>query len=99
MAAPTALGLGSKRSRGLAAERLGGGSVTDGTLTGKPTKHEIARLRPVFDGDRYCGSLVHTAKGYVVYDRHSNSVGCFQNPEKGAARLRALGRGLIDAQP
>ena len=53
-------------------------------------KHEIARLRPVFDGDRYCGALVHSAKGWIIYNTHGASAGCYHDPEKGVARLRAL---------
>jgi hypothetical protein len=50
----------------------------------------LPRLRPVFDGDRYCGSLMHTAKGFVIYDKHDTSVGLLPRPEKGVARLRVL---------
>jgi hypothetical protein len=42
----------------------------------------LSVIRPVFDGDRYCGALMATAKGLVVYDEHSNNIGCFVDPGK-----------------
>ena len=38
-------------------------------------KHELHRLRPVFDGAKYVGVLLHTAKGWTAYDQHDRPVG------------------------
>jgi hypothetical protein len=40
-------------------------------------KHEIARLRPVFDGAKYVGCTTVTARGIAAYDQHSNRIGMF----------------------
>jgi hypothetical protein len=56
-------------------------------------KHEISRLRPVFDGAKYVGVLLHTAQGWTAYDQHDRPVGTnvyFGQPDAAVARLRRL---------
>jgi hypothetical protein len=38
-------------------------------------KHEIHRMRPVFDGSRYCGALLHTIHGWDAHDASGRKVG------------------------
>ena len=57
-------------------------------------KHEISRLRPVFDGARYVGVLLHTAKGWTAYDQHDRRVGTantyFAESDAAVSKLRSL---------
>ena len=38
-------------------------------------KHEISRMRPVFDGDRYAGCLLRHARGWDALDVDGKLVG------------------------
>jgi hypothetical protein len=47
-------------------------------------------FRSVFDGDRYVGALIYTAKGWDAHDHAGKRVGCFEDDAKAVARLRIL---------
>jgi hypothetical protein len=53
-------------------------------------KHEISRLRPVFDGARYVGCLLYTARGWDAYGADDRRLGTFSEDHAAVARLRSL---------
>jgi hypothetical protein len=55
-------------------------------------KHEISRLRPVFDGARYVGALLRHFRGWDVHDAAGALVGTYPEDKADAAvaRLRRL---------
>jgi hypothetical protein len=53
-------------------------------------KHEVHRLRPVFDGSRYCGALIRTARGWDAHDATGKVIGTFPEADAAVKRLRKL---------
>ena len=58
-------------------------------------KHEIHRLRPVFDGARYVGALLHHFRGWDALDADGVRIGSYPEhmADAAVARLRRLASG------
>jgi hypothetical protein len=50
-------------------------------------KH-LKPFRSVFDGDRYCGALIYSARGWQCHDANGKRVGEYQDDAEAVAYLR-----------
>ena len=59
------------------------------------SKHEISRMRSVFDGDRYAGCLLRHARGWDALDADGVRIGSYPEhmADAAVARLRRLASG------
>jgi hypothetical protein len=53
-------------------------------------KRFVGRLRPVFDEGRYCGALVHSARGWIIYSPRGDPCRLYRDAEKAVKRLRTV---------
>jgi hypothetical protein len=56
----------------------------------KETMKHFKPFRSVFDGDRYCGALIYSARGWQAHNAAGKVVGEFEDDQAAVRRLRSL---------